>query len=480
MRHSLLALIVSSCLSNAAGAEELKPIEIALRPRAIENPILKYRLLPAEWEMKPGDAAPILLRLPWEQMPWMNNVYPTLESWENRPLKDPEWAKFAGVVPDRFYEEMKRAAFRRDASWEYPIFETTTPYMIHLPDVQGLRGFLGLGLSARIRYRLSRGELDEAREGILVGLANGRHLARTPFYVNQLVALAIDRKMLDRTVELIAQPDSPNLYWALSTLPDSLAALDSAASLEADIFEKTFPAVRDLDRPRDDREWSKMAAQLVRFLQELGELPADLPPQAPSGLGDLLRRLLPEENPHVARFAEAARRELPQLLGLTEDAVAEMSDEEAAVRWYATRRLARDHQMSAALVLPAREAWPRLKTLRAEIRSLEEQTGAPQPDFFDPVTIYVSFGSVGRRIAALRIVEAVRHHLSVRGGELPRSLEEIGDLPIPLDPLTDEPFQWSVEGKTATLKAPALPAGLVERDSASAQSAFLEYRLTVE
>jgi hypothetical protein len=222
-----------------------------------------------------------------------------------------------------------------------------------------------------------------------------------------------------------------------------------------------------------------MAAQLMQFLKELGELPRDEAPQPPSGLGELLRRLLPEENPHVSTFAEAARRELPQLLGLPEDAVAAMSDEEAAVRWYATRRLARDQHMSAVLVLPGREAWPRLKELRDEIRSLEEQTGAPRSDFFDPLSIYVSAGSVNRRIAALRIVEAVRHHLATRS-ELPKSLDEINNLPIPLDPLTDQPFQWKVEGKTATLKAPPLPAGLVEAGSAAAQAAFLEYRLTAE
>src|SRR5262249_589805 len=162
-----------------------------------------------------GNAVPILLRLPWEQTPWMNTVYPTLQDWESRPLTAPEWEGSGGVLPEHFYLEMKRAAFRRDAAWEYPIGETQTLYLILLPDIQGMRVFLGQGLSARIRYHLSRGEFEQARNGILVGLANGRHLAQTPFYINQLVALSIHRIMLDRCAELIAQPNSPNLYWAL-------------------------------------------------------------------------------------------------------------------------------------------------------------------------------------------------------------------------------------------------------------------------
>ena len=78
------------------------------------------------------------------------------------------------------------------------------------------------GNSARIRYHIGRGELDQAREGIMVGLANSRHMARGQFYIVQMVARAIDRVMLDRIDEVISQSDSPNLYWALAELPDSL------------------------------------------------------------------------------------------------------------------------------------------------------------------------------------------------------------------------------------------------------------------
>ena len=114
-------------------AEEPKPIELVIEPRAIETPVLKYRLLPTEPELKPGNAVPILLRLPWEQMPWMTKVYPTLQEWDERPLTAPEWATSDGVLPESFFSEMKRAAFRREAQWEYPIAETSSPYLILLP-----------------------------------------------------------------------------------------------------------------------------------------------------------------------------------------------------------------------------------------------------------------------------------------------------------------------------------------------------------
>jgi hypothetical protein len=315
-------------LSDALPAEEPKPIEIALHPQAIESPALKYRLFPAETELKDGNAVPILLRLPWEQMNWMNKVFPTLHEWEERPLDSPEWQTAGSVLPENFYSEMKRAAFRRDASWEYPIGETQALYLILLPDVQGLRGFLGRGLSAKIRYHLTRGELDTAREGILIGLANGRHIAQTPFFVNQLVALSIHRNMLDRTAELISQPKSPNLYWALSSLPE-LLELDRAASLEGNAFAVTFPAVHDLNRPRDAAEWRKMAGQLVEVLEQLQEIPPRPQPKPDASLVEqFLERLSAVNVIQRTKFVKHARAELPAL-NLSTENVAEMSDEAA-------------------------------------------------------------------------------------------------------------------------------------------------------
>lgn len=481
MRYPALTMFVFLALCIRLAAEDRKPIEVTLHARAIETPVLKYRLFPAEAEIQPGDAAPILLRLPWEQTQWMSTVYPTLHEWQSRPLNAPEWKSVGGVLPENFYEDIKRAAFRRHATWEYPIHETSTPYLIRLPDVQGLRNFIGHGLAARIRYHLTRGELDRAREGILVGFANGRHLAQTPFYVNQLVAVAIHRSMLHCTGELISQPESANLYWALSSLPDSLVELDRAASLEASVFSMTLPAINDLDRPRDAAEWTKMASQLVALLQELGEMPRQENAKNEGSLvGQILQRLNPLVKSPLTPLVEDARKELPELLHISNEKVASMSDDEAAVRWYMHKRLEADQSMSAVLVLPPREALPELKLLKEEVRSLHEKTGGKGYDIFDPVSIYVSAWTVRREINALRIIEAVRHYGATHNGMLPKSLHEITDLPIPLDPLTGQPFEWTVNGAAATLKSPPLPSDVVEAGSATERNSTLEYRLKLQ
>jgi hypothetical protein len=483
MRFVAAAAACIAFLGRPLAAEEPQPIELAIHARAIETPPLKYRLFPPEADLKAGDAASILLRLPWEQTAWMHDVFPTLHEWESRPLDAPEWAASGGVLPANFFSEMKRAAFRRDAHWEYPIGETSSPYFILLPDVQGLRGFLGRGLVARIRYHISRGELDQAREGILVGLANGRHVARTPFYVVQLVALAIHRSMFDATGELISRPDSPNLYWALSTLPDSLIELDRAANLEGSFFALTFPAANDLDRPRDAQEWRKMAVQLIELLEENEELPKqDRPP-----VGDLTSQIaanwgrLASAAKIVAAWANVARVELPDLLAVPPEKVATMSDEEAAVRWYVARRMEIEQQTAATIMLPPREVLPtfRFRKLRKEMRVLHDKAGTKETGFINRKMVYLSAWSLRRQIEALRIIEAVRDYLAAHDGKLPATLEEIDAVSVPVDPITDQPFVWKVEGDTAVLKAPSLPADALEPDSASDRYNFLEYRLKV-
>lgn len=471
MRGIILFVTVFFALSVSSNASEPKAIELTIEPRAIESPALKYRLFPSEAEMKPGNAATILLRLPWGNTPYMHQIFPKFSDWESRPLDAPEWEKSNGVLNDDFYREMMRAAYRRDALWEYPIGEESNPYMILLPDVGDLRNWLGQGLSARIRYHLSRNELDEAREAILVGLANGRHIAQTPFYVNQMVAHIIHQKMMEPIDDLVSQPSSPNLYWALSTLPDSLVELERAANFESDLFAMTFPAVRDFDRQRTTEEWATMSRQMTEFLRFYDEIPQqkdqtkNSPIESPS----------PTEKTYLANLASQARADLPQMLDIPEVKVATMSDDEVSLRWYVSMRMSFNHHMAVTLVLAPREAFPELRKLQNEKESMQRKVGSKN-DFPDPVVIYAAVWSLKRKIAALRIVEAVRHHLATHDGEFPASLDEIDDVPIPIDPMTDEAFIWKLDGDTAILTTPPLPEDIFGKTNWPP----LEYRLRVK
>jgi hypothetical protein len=60
---------------------------------------------------------------------------------------------------------------------------------------------------------------------------------------------------------------------------------------------------------------------------------------------------------------------------------------------------------------------------------------------------------VSRRIAELRIIEALRAYAAGHGGKLPAHLEDIRDLPLPANPVTGKAFGYHFEGDTAVLAA---------------------------
>ena len=62
-----------------------------------------------------------------------------------------------------------------------------------------------------------------------------------------------------------------------------------------------------------------------------------------------------------------------------------------------------------------------------------------------------------RRIDLLRVVEALRLYAAEHEGKLPSALDDIKEVPIPLDPVSGKPFGYKLEGGTATLDAPPPP-----------------------
>ena len=58
---------------------------------------------------------------------------------------------------------------------------------------------------------------------------------------------------------------------------------------------------------------------------------------------------------------------------------------------------------------------------------------------------------MGRQIALLRHVEALRLHAARHDGKLPARLCDIS-VPLPEDPFTGKPFDYTVEGTTAHLR----------------------------
>ena len=61
-----------------------------------------------------------------------------------------------------------------------------------------------------------------------------------------------------------------------------------------------------------------------------------------------------------------------------------------------------------------------------------------------------------RKIAMMQIIEGLRAYAADHDNTFPESLDQMTNTPAPLDPATNQPFEYSLNNGFATLVAPAV------------------------
>ncbi len=107
--------------------------------------------------------------------------------------------------------------------------------------------------------------------------------------------------------------------------------------------------------------------------------------------------------------------------------------------------------------LPFWEADPGVnkatKQLKESKSKIMETGGIPIAELLIPAVskVLITRARVDRRIAALRCIEAIRLFAAANDGKLPASLNDIREVPIPIDPFTGKSFEYRVEKGKAIL-----------------------------
>ncbi len=434
-----VVLIVWTTAPPVFAQEPESSVAITITPA--ETPLVRtqHRLLPADADLHQGNAAVVMLRMIWEQQGYMQNVVPQIPAMLELPYDDPS---IPGVLQfDRFEKRLRCAAYLRDADWNYP-FDEEPHALILLPDVQGLRTFAGRGMTLWIGSQIAAGELEAAREGILVQLACARHLARTPIMVNHLVADAIAESALDRTELLVQQDRCPNLYWALALLPRTLGDYQRCLEWESNVLKNSLESLTDPAPRVEDDAWIQISEEFLDHMQMMMD----------DGLS------LTESGLLLVRLDAIARQDLSVLSLFSEDEISRMSHNEAIMRWVLYQNDVVHAEIQAAFTLPAPKAIAKLRMLENTISEMMDRTGAPAAPFSEkPVGLYFGIFRFERRVKMLQVVEAIRDHLTRNDGSLPNSLADIHAVHVPNDPLTDNPFQYQIVDGVAHLKTPSIP-----------------------
>jgi hypothetical protein len=112
--------------------------------------------------------------------------------------------------------------------------------------------------------------------------------------------------------------------------------------------------------------------------------------------------------------------------------------------------------------LPYWEAAPGMEEAVRQLKSARvreiEHGGVPLATLLMPAVekVVLARARLDRRLAALRVVEAIRLHAATKQGKLPAALTDIKEVPIPVDPITGKSFEYTLAGTKARLYGPPL------------------------
>ena len=265
-RTIALLLLVAARWPSAASAQpppDPQPTVMTLRPAAEPVPALKYRLVPEQIKLVPGNAAIFYHRgvtIMKETYSWLRakekarpGAFPhsldmlASDTWLSCPIGEIQRDKARKYLEpfQNALKEVELGALRSTCDWEFD--QRKEGMSLHLPEIQEMRG-LGRLMQLKVRVAILDGKTDEAMHWIETGLVMGRHVGQGPLVIQALVGVAIGRTMTARLEELIQAPGGPSLYWALADRPRPFIDMRRAMEGERYVLEKELPELNELDR----------------------------------------------------------------------------------------------------------------------------------------------------------------------------------------------------------------------------------------
>jgi hypothetical protein len=440
-----LTFVALPCRADDTTAIPETLIRLTVQPAAIPKPALRYMLLPELKEMNPGNPIQDYLKCFMEEQKFFfdKEAFERREKLLAMPLKElpaRELQGYGGVA----LSQADRAARLDNPDWQFLLNMKAEGIYAPIPDVRQLRP-LASALKVRMRAEVALGRFDDALRTARTIFAMSRHLGEHPVFVGNLYGLVIANLAIGPLEEMLEQPGCPNLYWALTVLPNPLVSLDTARQGErVAIIQWLF---RDLD---DSAPMS--ADRLKRFIAFMDKV---LETEFPNKLGEGLQAWLDARTKDNG-MVDAARHRLVEV-GLSEAGVRLLPADQVILLDEKRELEVRFDDLMKTINLPIWQAV----ALASQTKLTKEPAlfaNALVPEVSNMLRVK---GRLDQRLALLRHVEALRLYAAEHNGSLPAKLSEIS-VPLPDDPFTGKPFYFELTGNTAHLRGTPPPG--MEKD----------------
>jgi hypothetical protein len=441
-------------------------VNFVLHPAAEPRSSLKYQLLPPLLETQHENAAVHYLMIHVMESRGLQNEqqkavmlmdYAKMPLADLRKARDADrkatekghvcWSSCNGWLVD----EIKRGNRCDYCNWDLPLRDPDYVSVRVPPLLYLVNAARKLCVSARLQ--MADGRFDEAAESLQTTMALGRRIGDG---ADSLLFCAVGNVIVDKAIDqietFVQQPDSPNLYWALATLPRPMIDLRPALIRGWHGIYIDRPELRDLGKQKHTpQQWQKMLDRLVDYITNMYDGAQEPPSQDARKLK--IYQAVMEGYPRAKKYLIAQGRSASE--------VETMSVPQVALLYTMQRYDDWNDRMAGLAMLPYTVAGSRLRQLERELADTRNEI-IPQVNFYlARSSSRIRSVLMDRRIAALAVLEAIRIYAAGHGGRLPEKLADVVEVPIPNDPTRDEPFVYRRENDAAILESP-LPPPTVE------------------
>src|SRR2546421_2213978 len=451
IRSIVLIALFSLIAAHPALAQKQAPPEkiyrLKITPMTPPQPAMKYSRLPSALDTIAGNGAPFFMigatQAPTDDA--FNNQIVSWLSMDVAKLPREQIDENLSTKPIGYlFTNFDQAARREQCIWANNY--KTEGFEALLPHLRGMRdGSRIIALKARLQ--IADGDYAAALHTLQTGFAAARYLTPQSVLIQQLVAAAIARHMLDDVTEWVGSSNAPNLYWALAELPHPYLDLRDTFDQERFALIFSFSPLRDIDKGLSVEGWQQVMEKLPRMLQ-WDDGRSEIRKAAQLGPAVLAIRLYPQAKKfYLDRGMAPAQVQAMPVHQILAKFLVESFQEEAdeVLKWQSLPYWQATEQMRAAEEAAA----------RAQAKGEAGPLGWMVPSVSNARLKIVL---VDRYIASLQCVEGVRAYAAIHNGNLPDSLADLTETPAPLDPVTGQPFAYEVNANVAVLTAP-IPLG---------------------
>lgn len=467
--------------------KEIKPavptvVDLTLHPAKLPCPTRKYRLTTPYLDQTPGNAACLYYRAaltanyeqglarnakndPKTGVVNLRTQRDTIEKGLKTDLADlPRDAIKATLKLYRHsFHQMEMAARRTVCDWGYPLRESESITGIRLVELDATR-IVTEALLLRARMEMADGDVQKSVDTLRTVLATAIHVGRSQLLVNKGWGRSVIRKVADQCETLVQVPNVPNLYWTFTTLPQPCINQHNGIEMEEAFPELATPSLREARR----RQLSNAEASvfLTRFIAEVRKefLHYSYHEVSTAEAKDI-RRWFGSVSPgnYVKETYPKALAKLTET-GHADSELENMPEAQIVLLYIAT---VYDELRDSLLQWSYVPYWQSRSGVAAAQKAFKATVeNDPLLLAFMATTsvcsrndwLWYGPAETERRLATLRVIEAIRLFAANHEGRLPKALDEITAVPIPINPVTGKPFPYKLEGDTAVLTADGGPA----------------------